>query len=53
LSHEPDAGRREHECAALPTHLANDGRVILVSGEAGSVQLWEWIGDDAACTFSY
>ena len=31
--------------------LALDG--VAVAELAGSVQLWEWIGDDGATTFSY
>jgi predicted peroxiredoxin len=29
------------------------GRLISNAGLGGTVQLWEWIGDDSATTFSY
>ena len=48
------AGGRHLVCPVCLNAKQLDGGNLLPNAElAGTVQLWEWIGDEAATTFSY
>ena len=48
------AGGRYMVCpVCFNAKLLDKGSLITGAELAGSVQLWEWIGDDGATTFSY
>ena len=48
------AGGRYYVCPVCFNAKQLDKGSLLANAElGGSVQLWEWIGDDAATTFSY
>jgi predicted peroxiredoxin len=49
-----DAGGRSYVCPICFTAKGLDEAALIPSAElAGTVQLWEWIGDEGATTFSY
>jgi predicted peroxiredoxin len=54
LARYETAGGRYLVCPVCFNAKQLDKATLLLSAElAGSVQPWEWIGDDAATTFSY